>query len=82
VKEVVVRIQVLGTGCAKCKQLTANAERAVAELGLAASVEKVEDLREIVKFGVMTTPALAVDGVVKAAGKVLSPDAVKALLRT
>jgi small redox-active disulfide protein 2 len=76
-----MKIQVLGTGCAKCKQLTANAERAVAELGLAASVEKVEDLREIMAFGVMTTPALAVDGVVKAAGKVLSPEAIKELLR-
>lgn len=75
-----MRIQVLGTGCAKCKQLTANTERAVAELGLAASVEKVEDLREIVRFGVMTTPALAVDGEVRAAGKLLSPDEVKALL--
>jgi small redox-active disulfide protein 2 len=75
-----VRIQVLGTGCAKCKQLTANSERAVAELGLAASVEKVEDLREIMKFGVMTTPALAVDGKVRAAGKLLTPDEVKALL--
>ncbi len=76
-----MKIQVLGTGCTKCKQLTANAERAVVELGLAATVEKVEDLREIMAFGVMTTPALAVDGVVKAAGKVLSPEAVKELLR-
>ncbi|WP_242392840.1 thioredoxin family protein [Anaeromyxobacter oryzisoli] len=75
-----MKIQVLGTGCAKCKALTANAERAVAELGLDASVEKVEDLREIAKFGVMTTPALAVDGEVRSAGKVLSPEAVKALL--
>jgi small redox-active disulfide protein 2 len=75
-----VKIQVLGTGCAKCKQLTANAEQAVRELGNGAVVEKVEDLREIMKLGVMTTPALAVDGVVKAAGKVLSPEAVKALL--
>jgi small redox-active disulfide protein 2 len=75
-----VRIQVLGTGCAKCKQLTANAERAVAELGLAASVEKVEDLREIMRLGVMTTPALAVDGKVRAAGRLLTTDEVKALL--
>ena len=75
-----MRIQVLGTGCAKCKQLTANAEKAGAELGLGVPVEKVEDLREIMKLGVMTTPALAVDGVVRSAGKVLSPDAVKQLL--
>lgn len=75
-----MKIQVLGTGCAKCKQLTVNAEKALAELGLDAPVEKVEDLREIMKLGVMTTPALVVDGVVKSAGKVLSPEAVRALL--
>jgi small redox-active disulfide protein 2 len=77
-----MKIQVLGTGCAKCKQLTANAERAVAELGLQATVEKVEDLREIRKLGVMTTPALVVDGKVRVAGKVLTADAVKELLRS
>ncbi len=76
-----MKIQVLGTGCAKCKQLTANAERAVAELGLDVQVEKVEDVREIMKFHVMSTPALAVDGTVRSAGKVLSPEAVKELLR-
>lgn len=76
-----MRIQVLGTGCAKCKQLTAAAERAVAELGLAAEVEKVEDLREIMKFRVMSTPALVVDGQVRSTGKVLTPEAVKALLQ-
>ncbi|ABS27828.1 thioredoxin family protein [Anaeromyxobacter sp. Fw109-5] len=76
-----MKIQVLGTGCAKCKQLTANAEKAVAALGLAACVEKVEDLREIMKLGVMTTPALAVDGVVRSSGKVLSPEAIGELLR-
>ena len=76
-----MRIQVLGTGCAKCKQLTANAERAVAELGLAVAVEKVEDIREIMKFSVMSTPALVVDGKVRSAGKVLAPEDVKALLR-
>jgi len=76
-----MRIQVLGTGCAKCKQLTANAEKAVAELGVEATVEKVEDLREMMKLGVMTTPALVVDGKVRSAGKVLGPEAVKELLR-
>ncbi len=76
-----MKIQVLGTGCAKCKQLTANAEKAVAELGIHATVEKVEDIREIVKFKVMTTPALVVDGAVRSAGKVLSPDDLKKLLR-
>jgi small redox-active disulfide protein 2 len=76
-----MRIQVLGTGCAKCRQLTANAEKAVAELGVQATVEKVEDVREIMKLGVMTTPALVVDGKVRVAGKVLSPDALVELLR-
>ncbi len=77
-----MRIQVLGTGCAKCKQLTANAEKAVAELGVQATVEKVEDLREIMKFRVLSTPALVVDGSVKSLGRVLSPDAIKELLRS
>ncbi len=76
-----MKIQVLGTGCAKCKQLTANAEKAVADLGLGVTVEKVEDVREIMKFHVMSTPALAIDGMVRSAGKVLSPEAVKELLR-
>jgi len=77
-----MKIQVLGTGCAKCKQLTANAKKAVEELGLDATVEKVEDLREIMKFGVMTTPALVIDGKVRTAGKFLTVDAVMDLLRS
>jgi small redox-active disulfide protein 2 len=76
-----MKIQVLGTGCAKCKQLTANAEKAVTELGLAVPVEKVEDLREIMKLGVMTTPALVLDGKVRSAGKVLRPEELKKLLQ-
>ncbi len=76
-----MKIQVLGTGCAKCKQLTVSAEKAVAELGLGVAVEKVEDLREIMKFKVMSTPALVVDGAVRSTGKVLSSEDVKALLR-
>lgn len=75
-----MKIQVLGTGCAKCKQLTANAERAAAELGLGVAVEKVEDILEIRKFRVLSTPALVVDGQVRSTGKVLSPAEVKALL--
>jgi small redox-active disulfide protein 2 len=75
-----MKIQVLGTGCAKCKQLTASAEKAVAALGLGVAVEKVEDLREIMRFKVMATPALVVDGVVRSTGKVLSAQEVKVLL--
>ncbi len=73
-------IQVLGTGCAKCKALAANAEAAVRELGLEARVEKVEDVREIMKFRVMSTPALVLDGKVQAAGKVLPVESIKQLL--
>ena len=74
------KIQVLGTGCSKCKQLTANVEAAVKALGIEAVVEKVEKIQEIMKFGVMTTPALVVDGQVKSAGKVVSPDDIKKFL--
>ena len=74
-----MKIQVLGTGCAKCKQFTANAQAAVEASGLAVSVEKVEDLREIMKCGVMTTPALVIDGKVRSAGKVLSPAEIRTL---
>ncbi len=76
-----MKIQVLGSGCAKCKQLTANAAKAVAELGVDATVEKVEDVREIAKYRVLSTPALVVDGTVRSLGRVLSPDAIKELLR-
>lgn len=74
------RIQVLGTGCPKCKMLTANAEAAVRALGIEATVEKIEKIADIMRFGVMVTPALVVDGQVKSAGKVLSSEAVAKLL--
>ena len=73
-------IQVLGTGCSKCKALTANAEAAVKALGIEATVEKVEKIQEIMKFGVMTTPALVIDGQVKSAGRVHSADDIKKFL--
>ncbi len=75
-----MKIQVLGTGCAKCKALTANAHQAVTALGIDATIEKVEDLREIMKFKVMSTPALAVDGVVKSSGKLLTPEEIGKLI--
>lgn len=74
------RMQVLGTGCAKCAKLKENAEAAARELGLEATVEKVEDINEITNFGVMATPALAIDGEVKSVGKVLSVDDIKRFL--
>ena len=75
-----MKIQILGMGCPKCAQLTANAEQAVKDAGIDATVEKVSDLQEIMKFGVMTTPALAVDGKVKSAGRVLSAKEIADLL--
>jgi len=74
------RIQVLGTGCAKCKALAANAETAIRAGGVDAQVENVKDIREIMKYGVMTTPALAVDGRVKSVGRVLSAEEIRDLI--
>lgn len=73
-------IQVLGTGCRKCVSLKENTEKALKNLGVEADVQKIEDINEIVKFGVMSTPALAVDGEVKIVGKVASPDEIMAVL--
>lgn len=74
------KIQILGTGCPKCKSLLANAESAVQTLGLEARIEKVEQITEIMKFGVMATPALVVDGQVKSAGRVLSAEDIRRFL--
>ena len=76
-----MKIQILGMGCPKCRQLTANAEQAIKDAGIDAEIEKVSDLQEIMKFGVMMTPGLAVDGQVKSAGRVLSPKEIVDLLR-
>jgi small redox-active disulfide protein 2 len=74
------KIQILGTGCAKCQRLAAVAEDAARALGLPYEIQKVTDLKEIMAFGVMFTPALVVDGVVKVAGKVPGLEDVKKLL--
>ncbi|MFA7159289.1 MAG: thioredoxin family protein [Kiritimatiellia bacterium] len=74
------KIQILGVGCPKCKKLTENAEAAVKDLGLEYAIEKVTNINDIMKFGVMMTPALAVDGEVKSAGKVLGPEDIKKFL--
>jgi small redox-active disulfide protein 2 len=74
------KLQVLGTGCPKCKKLAENAEAAAKALGVEYTLEKVTDVNEIMKFGVMMTPALAVDGEAKVVGKVPEPDAIRALL--
>jgi small redox-active disulfide protein 2 len=76
-----MKIQILGTGCPKCRQLEANAREALAGASIEASVEKVTDVDEIINMGVMMTPALAVDGMVKSAGKVLSKDEIARILQ-
>ncbi len=73
-------IQILGTGCPKCRKLEENARQAATELSLDFHIEKVKDLQQIMAFGVMITPALVVDGVVKVAGKVPDVEDMKKLL--
>ena len=76
------QIQILGTGCAKCDNLTAVAEAAAKTTGEPYMIEKITDLRQIMAFGVMTTPALVIDGKVVVAGKVPSIDEVAKMLRS
>lgn len=75
-----MKIQILGTGCPKCQKLTEHAEAAARQLGVPYELEKIKDINQILAFGVMMTPALAVDGTVKVAGKVPSVDEIKKLL--
>lgn len=74
-------IQILGTGCAKCQALERNAREAVTRTGIAAEVIKVSDLNVIMEMGVMVTPALAIDGTVKKAGKLLSIEEIAAIIK-
>jgi small redox-active disulfide protein 2 len=74
-------IKVLGSGCDKCKKLESNVKDAIKALGIEASVEKVEDFKQIMAFGVMQTPALVIDEAVKSVGKVLTVDEVKQFLK-
>lgn len=74
------KIQVLGPGCTKCKVLFEHAEQAAKELGLEYEIEKVTDISTIMGYGVMTTPALVVDGEIKLAGRVPSAEQLKAVL--
>jgi small redox-active disulfide protein 2 len=75
-----MKIQILGTGCPKCRKLAENAEAAAKALQLDCELEKITDINQITAFGVMMTPALAVDGVVKLVGKASSVDELKAVL--
>ncbi|MCK5256175.1 MAG: TM0996/MTH895 family glutaredoxin-like protein, partial [Deltaproteobacteria bacterium] len=69
-----------GPGCPKCKRLFQNAEEAAKDLNLEAEIAKVEDIQKIIKAGMMMTPAFAIDGEVKSAGKVLSVDEIKKII--
>ncbi len=75
-----MKIEILGMGCPKCKQLTANAEMAVKELNVNAEVIKVTDIDKITEYGVMMTPAMAVNGKVVSSGKVLNKDEIKKII--
>jgi small redox-active disulfide protein 2 len=75
-----MKIQILGTGCPKCKKLMENAEKAAHELAGEYEIVKVTDINEIMKFGVMMTPALAVENEIKSVGKVLSTEEIKKII--
>lgn len=75
-----MEIKILGAGCKNCKLLEENTKKAVAELGIDANIEKVEEMQEIMSYGVMSTPALVVDGKIKSAGRVLKSEDIKKLL--
>ena len=75
-----MKIEILGAGCPRCKQLIANAEAAVKELNIQAEIGKITDIVKITEYGVMMTPALVVDGAVVSSGKVLSKDEIKKIL--
>ncbi len=75
-----MKIQILGTGCAKCNKLAENTQTAAKELGISYELEKVTDIVQIMKFGVMMTPALVVDGKVKIVGKTPPVEEIKIML--
>jgi small redox-active disulfide protein 2 len=77
-----MKIKILGTGCSKCKKLYAETEKAVAASGVPVEIEKVESIDEIVKYGVMMTPALVIDEEVKTSGRVLSSSDIAKLIAT
>lgn len=75
-----MKLQVMGPGCAKCNELAKNAETAARESGIDYEIVKISDFNEMMKFGVMMTPSLAIDGEVKCVGKVPTVDEIKAML--
>jgi len=77
-----MNIKILGAGCPKCRQLEKNVRAALENLNIEADVEKVMDINEIMKYGVMMTPALVIDGMVKSTGRVYSPKELEKILQT
>lgn len=75
-----MKIEILGVGCPKCKQLTANVEEAVRELNIQAEIGKITDIVKITEYGVMMTPALVIDGKVASVGKILTKDEIKKII--
>ncbi|HOI59552.1 redox-active disulfide protein 2 [Methanoculleus chikugoensis] len=76
-----MKVEVLGTGCARCKRLAKNVEAAIKDLGIEAELVKVDDITEIMDRGVMLTPALAVDGELKVSGRVADVKEIKEILQ-
>ena len=76
-----IKLQILGTGCPKCNKLAENAKAAADELGIEYELEKVTKINDIMAFGVMMTPAFAVDGAVKVVGKVPSAEEIKGIIQ-
>ncbi len=76
-----MNIKVLGTGCKKCKELEANTREAIKIAEVEAEIEKVEDIQSIMSYGVMSTPALVVDGEVKSVGKLLKPEEIVKMIK-
>lgn len=74
-------IKILGTGCAKCAKLMENTEKAAKKLGIEYEIQKVSDVKEIMSYGVMSTPALVLDGAVKVVGKVPAPEEIEKILK-
>ncbi len=76
-----MKIEILGVGCAKCHKLEEMVRAVIAQENITAEISKVQDFKKIMSYGVMTTPALVIDGVVKAAGKIPSEDQIKSWLK-
>jgi len=76
-----MKIEILGTGCPKCKKLMELTREAVNELGISAEITKVDQINDIINYGVMVTPAIAIEGKVVVAGKVLSKEEIKSLIK-